>query len=56
MYRTVSSVRRPVALSSSQGGKAMGVLMILFAVLIATDGVNQIALWMLETFPQFQTI
>ncbi len=36
--------------------KAMGLLMILFAVLIATDSVNFIAQWMLETFPVFQNI
>ncbi len=36
--------------------KAMGVLMILFAVLIATDSVNYIAQWMLEAFPAFQNI
>ncbi|WP_299873756.1 cytochrome c biogenesis CcdA family protein [uncultured Sulfitobacter sp.] len=36
--------------------KAMGLLMILFAVLIATDSVNYIAQWMLETFPVFQEI
>lgn len=36
--------------------KAMGVLMILFAALIATDSVNYIAQWMLETFPAFQNI
>ena len=36
--------------------KAMGVLMILFALLIATDSVNYIAQWMLETFPAFQNI
>ncbi len=36
--------------------KAMGVLMILFAYLIATDGVNHIAQWMLEAFPVFQNI
>jgi cytochrome c-type biogenesis protein len=36
--------------------KAMGVLMILFAGLIATDSVNYIAQWMLETFPVFQNI
>ncbi len=36
--------------------KAMGLLMILFAVLIATDSVNYIAQWMLETFPAFQNI
>jgi cytochrome c-type biogenesis protein len=36
--------------------KAMGVLLIVFAALIATDSVNYIAQWMLETFPVFQTI
>ena len=36
--------------------KAMGLLMILFAALIATDSVNYIAQWMLETFPAFQNI
>lgn len=36
--------------------KAMGVLMILFAALIATDSVNYIAQWMLEAFPAFQSI
>ncbi len=36
--------------------KAMGLLMILFALLIATDTVNYIAQWMLETFPAFQNI
>jgi cytochrome c-type biogenesis protein len=36
--------------------KAMGVLMILFAALIATDSVNHIAQWMLESFPAFQNI
>jgi cytochrome c-type biogenesis protein len=36
--------------------KAMGLLMLLFAVLIATDSVNYIAQWMLETFPAFQNI
>lgn len=36
--------------------KAMGLLMILFALLIATDSVNYIAQWMLETFPVFQNI
>ncbi len=34
--------------------KAMGGVLILFAVLIATDSVNQIANWMLQTFPVFQ--
>lgn len=36
--------------------KAMGVLLIVFAGLIATDSVNYIAQWMLETFPVFQQI
>lgn len=36
--------------------KAMGVLLILFAGLIATDSVNYIAQWMLQTFPTFQNI
>lgn len=36
--------------------KAMGLLMILFAALIATDSVNLIAQWMLETFPAFENI
>lgn len=36
--------------------KAMGLLLILFAVLIATDSVNHIAQWMLTTFPAFQSI
>ncbi|HEY9038183.1 MAG TPA: cytochrome c biogenesis protein CcdA [Roseovarius sp.] len=36
--------------------KAMGVLMILFAILIATDSINYIAQWMLEAFPAFQNI
>lgn len=36
--------------------KAMGVLLIVFAVLIATDSVNYIAQWMLEAFPVFQKI
>lgn len=33
--------------------KLMGVLLILFGVLIATDTINYIAQWMLETFPVF---
>lgn len=36
--------------------KAMGLLMILFALLIVTDSVNYIAQWMLDTFPVFQNI
>ena len=36
--------------------KAMGLLMIVFAVLIATDRMNYIAQWMLESFPAFQNI
>lgn len=36
--------------------KAMGLLLIVFAVLIATDSVNLMAQWMLQTFPVFQRI
>lgn len=36
--------------------KTMGLLLILFGVLIATNGVNYIAQWMLETFPVFMRI
>ena len=36
--------------------KAMGLLLILFGVLIATNSINFIAQWMLETFPVFMTI
>lgn len=36
--------------------KAMGALLIIFGVLIATDSVNYIAQWMLETFPVFSQI
>lgn len=36
--------------------KAMGLLLLLFAALIATDSVNYIAQWMLEAFPAFQNI
>uniref|UniRef100_UPI003513FD12 cytochrome c biogenesis protein CcdA n=1 Tax=Roseovarius indicus TaxID=540747 RepID=UPI003513FD12 len=36
--------------------KAMGLLLIVFAVLIATDSVNYIAEWMLDAFPAFQNI
>lgn len=36
--------------------KAMGLLLIVFAGLIATDSVNLIAQWMLQTFPFFQRI
>lgn len=36
--------------------KAMGLLLLLFAGLIATDSVNYIAQWMLQTFPAFQNI
>lgn len=33
--------------------KAMGLLLVLFGVLIATNSINYIAQWMLETFPVF---
>lgn len=36
--------------------KAMGVMLILFAILIATNSVNYIAQWLIETFPSFATI
>lgn len=35
---------------------AMGVLMIVFAILIATDSMNLIGAWMLEAFPVFTSI
>ncbi len=36
--------------------KVMGLLLILFGVLIATNSINYIAFWMLETFPVFMRI
>lgn len=33
--------------------RGIGVVLIVFAALIATDSVNLIAQWMLETFPAF---
>lgn len=36
--------------------KIMGGMLVLFAILIATDSVAYIAEWMLETFPAFSTI
>ncbi len=36
--------------------KAMGLLLLVFAMLIATDSVNFIAQWMLRTFPVFQSL
>lgn len=36
--------------------KAMGALLILFGILIATNSINYIAQWMLETFPVFGAI
>lgn len=36
--------------------KAMGVLLILFAILIATNSINQIANWLMETFPVFRRL
>jgi cytochrome c-type biogenesis protein len=36
--------------------RMMGVFLILFAVLIATDSVNYIAAWMLDTFPAFKSM
>ena len=36
--------------------KIMGVMLIVFAILIATNSVNYIANWMIETFPAFTNI
>lgn len=36
--------------------KAMGALLIVFGILIATNSINYIAQWMLETFPVFMRI
>lgn len=36
--------------------KGMGGLLIVFAVLIATNSINRIAQWMIETFPVFSAI
>ncbi|MBN9889452.1 cytochrome c biogenesis CcdA family protein [Salipiger abyssi] len=36
--------------------KLMGAMLILFAVLIATDSVNIIAQWMIETFPSWTSL
>ncbi|WP_323770403.1 cytochrome c biogenesis CcdA family protein [Antarctobacter sp.] len=36
--------------------KLMGVMLIVFAILIATDTVNLIAQWMIETFPSWSSL
>jgi cytochrome c-type biogenesis protein len=36
--------------------KLMGALMIVFAILLITNSVNQIANWLIETFPIFTSI
>lgn len=36
--------------------KVMGVMLIIFAILIATNGVNLIADWMIRTFPSFGSL
>jgi len=36
--------------------KVMGVMLIVFAILIATNTVNVIANWMIDFFPSFQTL
>lgn len=36
--------------------RAMGAFLILFAILIATDSVNEIANWMIVTFPVFENM
>ncbi|MFT6121434.1 MAG: cytochrome c-type biogenesis protein [Yoonia sp.] len=33
--------------------KVMGAMLVIFAILIATNSVNRIAQWMIETFPSF---
>ncbi|HKK85257.1 MAG TPA: cytochrome c biogenesis protein CcdA, partial [Roseovarius sp.] len=36
--------------------KALGVMLIVFALLIATGTINEIANWMIETFPVFSQL
>ncbi|WP_306154495.1 cytochrome c biogenesis CcdA family protein [Roseovarius sp. MMSF_3281] len=36
--------------------KALGVMLVVFALLIATGTINEIANWMIETFPVFSTL
>ena len=36
--------------------KVMGVMLIVFAILIATDTVNIISNWMIEVMPSFQSL
>jgi len=36
--------------------KAMGVMLVIFAILIATNSVSYIAQWMIDVFPSFQTL
>ncbi len=36
--------------------KVMGAMLIVFAILIATNGVNLIAQWLIDTFPVFMTL
>ena len=36
--------------------KIMGVMLIVFAILIATDSVNMISNWMIEVMPSFQSL
>ena len=50
--RWMARFRRHMALIE----KLMGVLLIVFGVLIATNSINIIAQWMLETFPVFSAI
>ena len=52
----VPAFRRPFRRHLPKVEKAMGLLLIVFAALIATDSVNVIAQWMLEAFPVFQQI
>ncbi|MXQ07472.1 cytochrome c biogenesis protein CcdA [Alphaproteobacteria bacterium GH1-50] len=50
--RWMSRFRRHLGLIE----KLMGILLILFGVLIATNTINYIAQWMLDTFPVFSSI
>ncbi len=50
--RFVSRFRRHLPMVE----KAMGALLLVFALLIATDSINYIAQWMLTAFPAFQNI
>jgi cytochrome c-type biogenesis protein len=36
--------------------KLMGLLMLIFALLLITNRINEIANWMIETFPAFTSL